>query len=156
MARQAVRGNIEILWLSSAPADPTAPTQAEISAGVNYRGTTGGEDAESINGFDAQDSTQATQGLSSLTDTQIGGATTLGSPDILYYLDNASNPIYDAVTKGDQGWILVCPYGSDAGAITSLHEVEVTGKNFDLSDITPKWRLGLAQKTEPVTGNATA
>jgi hypothetical protein len=167
MSRAAIRGTIQMLWFeggttSTIPAAPAAMTLAEAGAGVNIRGTAGGEDAESLSGFDATGSTVATGGLSSLTDIQIGGPTTLGDAEIVYFRDDTTEPIFElydidpTATAGNQGGIAIFPFPSATppavGDVYTYYSVQVLAKNSDYSGDAPRFRVSFSQRTDPVDG----
>ena len=142
----------------------SAPTQADIqdASAVNVRGTAGGEDAESLTGFDASGSTIATGGLSTLVDTQIGGSTTLGDAEIVYFRDDASEPIFNhydtdpVAASGNSGYIYIFPFPSAdppvTGDIFTVFTVTTTAKNSDYSGDAPRFRAAFSQGSPPVDG----
>lgn len=167
MARQAIRGTVQILWfeggaVDTLPSDPAAITVAEAAAGVNVRGVVGGEDAESLSGFDASGSTIATSGLSSLIDTQIAGPTTLGDAEVVYFRDDTTEPIFNlfdidpAASAGNDGGIAIYPFPSAtppaAGDVYTYYDVQCLSKNMDYSGDAPRFRVGFSQQNAPVDG----
>ena len=169
MARVPIRGTIQIWWIEqdySFAGSSIAPTVADMAAATQLRGTAGGEDAESLSGFDASGSTTATGGLSTLVDTQIGGPTTLGDAEIVYFRDNTSEPIFDFLDEdpvaatGNSGYIYIMPFPSaDPPAATdkfTLFTMTTTAKNSDYSGDAPRFRASWAQSTPPIDGAVVA
>ena len=171
MARQAIRGTVQILWFeggttNTIPVSTGAMTVAEAAAGVNVRGVAGGEDAESISGFDASGSTVATAGLSSLTDIQIAGPTTLGDAEIVYFRDDTTEPIFDLMTTstvataGNDGGVAIYPFPSATppalGDVYTYYDLQVLAKNMDYSGDAPRFRVGFAQQSNPIDGAVVA
>jgi hypothetical protein len=171
MARASIRGTVQILWfengsVSTMPASSDAMTVAEAAAGVNVRGVANAEDAESLSGFDATGSTIGTGGLSTLTDTQIPGPTTLGDASMTYFRDDSSEPIFglydvDATaTAGNDGAIGIYPFPSATppglGDVYTFFRVQVLSKNSDYSGDAPRFTTGFAQLSDPVDGAVVA
>lgn len=156
MALSAIRGSISILKFDTAPASAAAITAAERGGATDYTGVAGGEAAQSIAGFTATAAVIAVPSLKSLIDTQVGGATTLGQPNITYTFDDTTNAVYADVAVGDQFGIALFPYGSGLGTDYVYYDVECISRNQDMDGDVPRWVLGLAQLSAPVPGTEVA
>lgn len=123
MTRFFRRGTSKVKWITS-PAVPTAPTLAEINAGVSL-------DAQiaEISGFEFSNSPIQTPDLGTTFTTQIPGEDTVQNPSLTFYDDDAASTIRTALAKGTSGYIIFCPYGITATKRSEIWPAKSTGVN---------------------------
>ena len=95
----------------SAPADPQAPTSAEITAGVDLVGVANGEALvpESVQGFSTTPSQVETPDYVQLEVGKIPGPLSVDDTTLEFYWDDTTNAIYDDanMVEGDTGTITI-------------------------------------------------
>lgn len=108
MARIVLDGTIAIQWLTTIPAIPTAPTQAELTGGTALVGTSQGEELVEIRGFEIQTSSLPTPGYASNVVGNVAGEQTYPDSTLSFYWDDTTQTIYTALAAGNTGWVYVC------------------------------------------------
>lgn len=104
--RFGVKKNLQLLWLT-AVADPSAPTEAEIEAGVEITGA-----VSETAGFDASDNYAELPDLVSDFSGKVWNGASLSDSSMTFWLDStAVGDAYDTFTTGDEGYVLQCPWG---------------------------------------------
>lgn len=115
-------------------ANKSAPTTAEINAGIDLTGQ-----MADISGFMFANSPIPTPDLATSFTTQIGGEDTADSSSFTFYEDDTSNPIRTSQAKGVHGYILLFPKLAGASPATGdkceVWPVVITGNNR-------QWSLG--------------
>lgn len=133
MAVLTLRGNIEAVWLTSAPANLAAPTQAEINAGTDI--VTGAasvaERMADLAGWNVSPNVIEAPGADTLSTPTIPGETDLGQGTLTYYIDDTTYPIDTLLAEGASGWICLMPYGQTAGNHSTVIAVEVLTNQVD-------------------------
>lgn len=145
MARSLLVENLTMTFVDS-PADPQAPTGAEITAGVDLVGVANGEALvpESVQGFSTTPSQVETPDYVQLEVGKIAGPLSVDDTTLEFYWDDTTNAIYDDanMAEGDTGTITINRGGakSDAWPVTiQSKDVKFTGNNE-----AQKWVMNLA------------
>lgn len=117
MSRVVFDGNYHVYWLAAPPANPAAPTTAEITAGVDltaYIPKDGFNPAVSNNRVSGGDL------ASKFTDESMG--TWTSQLAITAYLDSVagSNTAWNTLTDFATGAIVVCPFAAAATGVKSM------------------------------------
>ncbi|MCW2498275.1 hypothetical protein [Jatrophihabitans sp.] len=117
MSRVVFDGQYHVYWLAASPANPSAPTVAEISAGVELTAFTPKD------GFNPNVTNNKVSGGDLSTrfmDESMG--TWASSLELTMYLDNvtASNTAWNTLTDFATGAIVVCPYAAAATAVKAM------------------------------------
>ena len=128
MARFALRGNLEIVKVTTAPTDLTAATTAEVTAGDSMLGVEAAEALAGMSGWETSPSTINTPDLLSLETGNIPGETTFGTAELQYYTDDTANAIWDAEVEGETGYFLFFPSGTGSGKAYTLFQVSVLNR----------------------------
>ena len=143
------RGKSE-LFFCPAVADLTAPTAAEITAGVPL--TPG---VQAISGFQLENAPIATPDLETTFDSQIDGPDTTATSTITFYDDDVTDPATDPIrvglAKGTDGFVVMCPYGNVTGKRAEVWPARSTGVNdtWDLGATAALYVVGFAITGEP-------
>ena len=87
------------------PPNTAAPTQAELSAGVDLVGSSQAEELMDIQGFAVQPSSLPTPGYSSTLVGNVAGDQTYPDSVLSFYKDTTSSTIYTALASGNTGWV---------------------------------------------------
>lgn len=147
MARSLLVENLTMVF-TSAPADPSAPTTAEITGGTDLVGVANGEALvpESVQGFSTTPSQVETPDYVQLEVGKIAGPLSVDDTVLEFYWDDTTNAIYDDanMAEGDTGTIVIgrgtTPTEYDAWPVTiQSKDVKFTGNNE-----AQKWVLNLA------------
>lgn len=117
MSRVVFDGNYHVHWLAAPPANPAAPTVAELTAGVELTAYIPKD------GFNPNVSNSRVTGgdlASKFVDESMG--TYNSQLTITAYLDNvtADNTAWNTLTDGATGAIVVCPYAAAAPAVKAM------------------------------------
>lgn len=143
------RGKSLIKFLP-AVASLTAPTSAEITAGVDLSPLLQG-----IAGFQLSNAPIETPDLSTVFNSQINGPDSVSTSTItLYDGTEATTPTIAARTalaKGTAGFILLQPYGATTAKRAEVWPVTVTGINdaWDLGATAAQFVVGFAVTSTP-------
>lgn len=125
MARFTLDGRAEMVFLSSLPSSPTAPTQAELAAGTDLVGTKQTEELAEIQGFEPSPSSIPTPGYASSTTGNVAGELTYPDAVMSFYKDSNSSTIYDLLVEGLEGWIAMGLDGFASGEEIEIFPVGV-------------------------------
>ena len=128
MARFTIEGRAKVRFLTTEPTDPNAPTQTELSAGVDVMGSKQAEELVVMNGWEVQTSTIPTPGLSGLETGNVGGEQTYPDSSMEIYKDDTSATIYSALTKGTTGFMAIMMDGQSSGEECELFPVTVLSR----------------------------
>lgn len=123
MRRFFRRGVSEVFFLT-AVADPSAPTAAEITAGVDLS-----EPLADIGGFMLNNSPIETPSLKTTFDSQIEGVDKTADSTLTFDDDDTNEVVRTALAKGEVGFIVLCPYGNATGKRAEVWPVKSTGFN---------------------------
>lgn len=129
MARFQLAGRIEVVWLTTVPADPAAPTGAEITAGTDLIGSSQLEELQGIQGWEIQPSTIATPGYASTKVGNIAGDETYPDSSLSFYKDSNSEIIYTAMVAGTEGWMAFMRDGSATGEECELFPATISSRS---------------------------
>lgn len=133
MGRHILPGLLKAYWLTAAPADLDAPTQAELTAGVDLIGTKGGEALADINGFKPSNSVYDTPDYVDAIVGNVGGTSTYPQSSMMFYSDTDSSTIRDALAQGDDGYIVIGWLGSAATDESQVFSASVLSNEIDPS-----------------------
>lgn len=128
MARFILDGRMACVWLTSIPATPTAPTQAELGAGTDLIGTAQAEELVEITGFAVQTSSLPTPGFAGTTVGNVAGEQTYPDSSMAFYKDDTSETIYTALADDTTGWLALCPDGLGSGEECDLFPATVASR----------------------------
>ena len=115
MSVVTMRSNIGWWMTDTAPADPNAPTVAEIAAATSILGVPDGEALVDYPGWNSSISDIDAPDVLTLQTPTIPGPESLGTGSLEYKMDTDSNPISDEFTRGAKKWLIAAPL-SRAGA----------------------------------------
>lgn len=128
MGRFTLPGTIAAVWLSSAPASTSAPTTAELNAGVDLIGTSQGEALAEIEGFQLQPSTIPTPDYVSHQVGNVSGDETYPDGRLAFYKDDTSTTMYDALAGGNTGYLVLMRDGRGVGEETEVWESTIQSR----------------------------
>lgn len=128
MARFTLPGLIAVQFLSTEPAVPTAPTSAELTAGVELIGTPQSEELAEIDGWTVQSSTIATPGYAGHRVGNVPGDETYPDSRLAFYKDDTSETIYTALAPGTVGFVAFLRDGRGVGNECELFPVTVQSR----------------------------
>jgi len=133
MSRQTMRENIAIRWLTTAPADPAAPTQAEITAGTDIvtGASADGEVLADLDGWSTSTSDISVPDAGSLNTGTIKGDRALGQASLTYYLDTDSLTIHNLLAEDEEATVVLMPFGEGAGEVCTVVNVRVNQNEPD-------------------------
>lgn len=134
MARYFRRGKTKIV-AAPAVASKAAPTRAEINAGTVLAvpgGTTVAAIAE-MDGFTSSNEQIETPDANSEFTSTIPGPTTVESPQLTFYDDDASSTIRTALAEGTETNLIIMPYGDVATKRCEVWPVRVAALNDELT-----------------------
>lgn len=124
-----------MLWFASGsePASPGAITQAEVGTATDLRGVSGSEAVRDFDGWDPTESVIPTPDILSLDTSNIPGETTYGTASITYYFDDVAgnNPIFDLLSQGTKGMVVLGHAGSAVDDRSEAFAVEVQSRRPD-------------------------
>lgn len=129
MARFTPNGIIAARWLTTLPADPAAPTQVELDAGVDLIGNAQDEEAESLNGFEVSNNVIPTPGLASNRVGSVAGEQTYPASTMTFYKDDTVEVIYSALPDLTTGFVALMHDGQAAGKEVDIFPATVTSRN---------------------------
>lgn len=101
--RFILNGRIKVRFLTALPAVPTAPTQAELNAGVNLLGTPQAEELVEIAGFEVQPSSLPTPGFAGVQVGNVSGESTYPDSTLVFYKDDVTTTIFVAMARARRG-----------------------------------------------------
>lgn len=128
MSRFTLDGRLAARYLSTIPATPTAPTQAELTAGTDLVGTKQAEELADIQGFEPAPSSVPTPGYAGAVTGNVAGELTYPDAVLSFYKDSASSTIYSALATGTTGWIFLGQDGLGSGEEGELFPIEVVSR----------------------------
>lgn len=107
MARYRLPTNLRAYWTTTALANNAAPTQAEIGAAVDLRGTSSGEAVGELQGWAAQPNVVDVPDFTTNVVGNVAGDVTLPQSTMTFYADDASTTIYGALTPNTVGTVII-------------------------------------------------
>lgn len=110
MSRFMRKGTNKWYFLPSIASGSFIPTAAEVAAGTRLD-----TQLAEVTGFMDQNNPIQTPDMSSTFTKQIGGEDSADDSNLVFYEDNASNPIRTALAKGTTGFVVIYKAGT-AGA----------------------------------------
>lgn len=118
------RRGVSLIDFLPAVADPSAPTDTEISAGTPLTPA-----IASISGFQLTNTPIPVPNLADTFTSQIDGEDTVADSSLTLNDDDTDDTIRTALAKGTAGFLLLRPYGAGAGKRAEVWPVKVTGFN---------------------------
>lgn len=115
-----MRREITKVWFVPTLTAPTGPSHTEISAGTDLT-----DDIAEINGFVFSNSPIMTPDLGAKFVNQIPGEDTTEDSGLVFYQDKDNTDIYDALVKGDDGFIVFFDIGYAGSAPAAADVVDV-------------------------------
>jgi len=115
MARGILPGSIAARWLTVAPASLTAPSQAELNAGVDVVGSELDEELAELNGWVVENNVIPTPGYNTNKVGNVGGDQTYPASSMAFYKDSVVETIFNALPDGTAGWMVIMDDGQGAG-----------------------------------------
>ena len=115
MTRFVLDGTIAIASLTSDPVSFTAPTQAELTGGVDQVGSKQAEELVELTGFELQTSTIPTPGMAGLQTGNVGGEQLYPDSSMVHYKDDTSSTIYSANAQGNEFTLYLMLDGQASG-----------------------------------------
>lgn len=131
MARFVLAGRSAARLLSSAPSDLAAPTQAELSAGVDLVGTTSAEELYDIQGWEVEPTSYPTPGFASLEVGNVAGPQNYPDSSLAWYKDTVSATIYTAVAAETEGYVVLMLDGQAATEESELFVISIASRVRD-------------------------
>lgn len=128
MARYVLDGRIQVAFLTTEPATPTAPTQAEVNAGVDLIGTSQAEALENIDGFVVEPNIIQTPDYASTQVGTVTGDQTYPQSTLSFYADTAVTTIFDALIDGTTGYVLFMYDGQAASSAVDTFPITVSSR----------------------------
>lgn len=125
MARITLPGRAKMRWLASEPAAPTAPTAAEIAAGVDLIGTGQAEALAEIQGLILNSTTIPTPDYTSHQVGNVPGDETIADSRLSFYKDDTIETIYTTLVKGTAGFLAVMYDGESVGEEVKVYPATV-------------------------------
>ena len=125
MARGILPGSIDIRFLTTVPATLTAPTQAELSAGLDVVGSELNEELAEMTGWVITNNTIPTPGFNSNRVGQVGGDQTYDTSSMKFYKDSSVHAIFDALIDGTTGWMAIMDDGQASGKFVQVFPCQV-------------------------------
>ena len=131
--RETLKGNISVDFIASGsePGDLAAIEAAEIGAATSLLGTKAGEALFEHEGFQSTVSTIQTPDYISNVTGSITGEITTGNGMLHFYWDPDTHPLWDLLTEGTSGWIVISPSGNAVGEDYVAYPVTVSLRRHD-------------------------
>jgi hypothetical protein len=124
MAKFFRRGVSKVVFLGTVPSSLSAPTLAEIAAGVDLSPF-----ISEMNGWQLTNTPIRTPNLADTFTSQIDGEETVADSTLTMNDENGASAFRTALPKGTAGWILLAPYGITATKRCEVWPVKSTGIN---------------------------
>jgi hypothetical protein len=125
MSRIVLVERIAIVWLTTIPAVPTAPTQAELTAGVDLVGDAQEEELAEVEGFQVQHSTYPTPGFKTFKVGNVAGDQVFPDSRFAFYFSDTVSVIRTALAEPNTGWIAMMLDGQASGEEVELFPSQV-------------------------------
>lgn len=131
MARFTLPARLVVVWwpFASQPTNLAAPTQAQITAGVNLIGSSQGEGLAQINGFTQEPGTIATPDYSGRVVGTVPGDVTIPDSSLSFYMDTTARVIYNAMVVDAVGVVGFFYDGTAATKESKLFVATITSKD---------------------------
>ena len=128
MSRFTLPGRMAVRFLSSPPSSLTAPTLAELGAGIDLIGTAQAEELAEMPGWILNSNDIPTPGYSGHQVGNVPGDETYPNSSMAFYKDDTVSAIYDALVKGATGHIAIMRDGEVATEECELFPVTVKSR----------------------------
>ena len=133
MSRFYLNKREAIIRVAAPFANMLAPTQAELTAGVNIIGAQGQEELEDIQGLILEPSDLPMPGYADITVPSLPGPQTFASSVLSFYEDDTLKPIETMFADASVGFLAVCRQGLGAGLQVTTFGYQV-GSNVPRPD----------------------
>lgn len=120
MGRFLLNERLKCRHLAVAPVALLLPTAAEVAAGTDLIGSTGGEALESINNFEVQPSSINMGDYSSIREGSLPGPQTYGDASLAIYMDDTARVMWSLFPGLSTGFLLIMPDGESVGSDCNL------------------------------------
>jgi hypothetical protein len=146
VAQRFFRRGVSKVFFVPTVADLDSPSRPEITAGVNLS-----SQISDISGFSIENSPITTPDLESTFDSQIDGPDAAADSRLTFYDLSDDDDIRVALAKGENGYIVLMPYGDVATKRAEVWPVRSTGYNdqWDLGAVAATAIVGFAITDEP-------
>jgi hypothetical protein len=114
MTRGILAGTIAIRWLTTAPTTMAAPTQAQLTAGINLVGSNQNEELAEMDGWNVEPSILPTPGYASNRVGNVTGDQSYGQASMAFYSHLTIRDIWTALADGNTGWVAIMDFGQAA------------------------------------------
>lgn len=128
MARYVLDGRIAVVFMTTIPATPLAPTQAELSAGVNLIGTSQDEALENIEGFVVEPNIIPTPDYASTQVGTVTGDQSYPQSTLSFYADDTVTTIFSALVDGTTGFVAFMYDGQAAASAVDVFPITVSSR----------------------------
>lgn len=150
MARFFRRGITKIYYLPAC-SNTSAPTSAEISAGIDLS-----PKIAAIAGFQLKNTPIATPDLVTTFDPTIPGVDAADNSELTFYSDDTSDTTKTTLAKGTAGFLLFALRGAGTGKPAETWPIKVTSNSeeYVLTNDAAKYMVGFSVTSIPIQ-NAT-
>lgn len=131
--RYVLNERLKLRFLATAPTTLAAPTQAQLTAGVDLIGTQQAEELNDIGGWEVQTNSSPTEGYAGLEVGNVAGAQTYPDSWLQWYKDDTVTTIFTAVEKGETGYLAFMRDGQAATKEVELFPVTVASRPRSLA-----------------------
>ena len=144
------KGTTKIRWLTSPPATLSAPTVAEINAGVNLDSL-----LNNVAGLTALAQFIDASVLADRVDAKISGTQQLADTTLTFLDSNSTTVVRTALlTSGTAGYLIVCPLGIGSTRRCRIWPAETAGLNdvITVENAPAKFTVGFGITLAPTDG----
>lgn len=154
--RYVLNERLKLRFLDTAPANMAAPTQSEITAGVDLIGTQQAEELNDLGGWEVQTNSSPTEGYAGLEVGNVAGTQTYPDSWLQWYKDDTVTTIFTAVAKGETGWLVFMRDGQASTKESEIFPVTVASRPRSLAKgVAHTFRANFSL-TPPVLGTQAA
>ena len=148
------RGTSKLLWLASAPSSLSAPTQAELAAGIDLS-----PQLSAVDGFEFKTTFIDVENMATRTTTSIAGPNKADGGTLTFNekknpsgaTSGSFDPIMAALPADTEGYLLYAPYGTTTGNDIEVWHCRVGSFSRDrgLTNSTAKYKVEMAALDPP-------
>lgn len=153
------RGTSKVVWLATKPVSLSAPTQAEITAGINLSAQLAG-----VDGFMSKTTFVDVENMASRTTTSLAGPNKADGGTLTFNekknaagaTPSSYDPIMAALTQDATGYLMIAPYGSATGNDAEIWHCQVGSfsRDMGMTNTVAKYKIELGA-LDPPTQHAT-
>lgn len=127
MAGYVLNGVIEVRLLTSVPAAPLAPTQAELNGGTDLVGSETAEELITITGWQKTTEAIPTGGYAGLNQGSLAGPSSYPQSSLTWRSDDTAETIFTAVAEtATLQWVSFAQRGHSSGNRASIFPVSIS------------------------------